>query len=224
MNNDFHSQNDIDNQGQQQARSFSKPIVIGGSVLLVIIVALGALIFMQNQKLDEAVLRTQELELENQQLELSNQYEELSSSFQQHEGQMMLFNNDSIRAEYEAAKNRVEELTAELKRRDRLSSQRIAELQKEIDTLREIMKHYVEQIKELNQENEALRSENKTLANQNNRLTSQVESQTAVNRELSQRMELAEKLNVTMAKNSATSPKPNSSWSHLPLPRTIPLL
>lgn len=104
MNNDFHSQNDIDNQGQQQARSFSKPIVIGGSVLLVIIVALGALIFMQNQKLDEAVLRTQELELENQQLELSNQYEELSSSFQQHEGQMMLFNNDSIRAEYEAAK------------------------------------------------------------------------------------------------------------------------
>lgn len=197
MNNDFHSQNDIDNQGQQQARSFSKPIVIGGSVLLVIIVALSALIFMQNQKLDEAVLRTQELELENQQLELSNQYEELSSSFQQHEGQMMLFNNDSIRAEYEAAKNRVEELTAELKRRDRLSSQRIAELQKEIDTLREIMRHYVEQIKELNQENEALRSENKTLANQNNRLTSQVESQTAVNRELSQRMELAEKLNVT---------------------------
>ena len=48
------------------------------------------------------------------------------------------------------------------------------------------MKHYVEQIKELNQENEALRSENKTLANQNNKLTSQVESQTAVNRELSQ--------------------------------------
>ena len=146
---------------------------------------------------------------------------------------MLHFNNDSIRSEYEAAKNRVEELTAELKRRDRLSSQRIAELQKEIDTLREIMKHYVEQIKELNQENEALRSENKTLANQNNKLTSQVESQTAVNRELSQRMELAEKLNVTgvslkglkpKGKEHANTTKANTPRDTLPVTRTNPIL
>ncbi len=172
-------------------------LIIAAVVLVVFIIGLGAFIFMQNSKLEEALLRTEELQLENQQLELANQYEELNSSFQQHEGQVQMFQNDSIRAEYEAAKNKVEELTAELKRRDRLSSERIAQLQKEIATLRNIMKHYVEQIAELNQENEQLRNENQTLSNQNTQLASQVQSQSKVNKELSQRMELAEKLNVT---------------------------
>lgn len=172
-------------------------LIIAAAVLVAFIAGLGVFIFQQNKKLDEALLRTEELQLENQQLELANQYEELNTSFQQHEGQVQLFQNDSIRAEYEAAKNKVEELTAELKRRDRLSSERIAQLQKEIATLRNIMKHYVEQIAELNQENEQLRTENQTLSTKANQLESQVQSQTKVNKELSQRMELAEKLNVT---------------------------
>lgn len=172
-------------------------LIIGAVVLVAFVIGLGAYVVIQGKKLDEAMLRTEELQLENQQLELANQYEELNSSFQQHEGQVQLFQNDSIRAEYEAAKNKVEELTAELKRRDRLSSERIAQLQKEIATLRNIMKHYVEQIAELNQENEQLRNENQTLASQNTELTTKVQSQTKVNAELSQRMALAEKLNVT---------------------------
>lgn len=185
---------------QVPARGGSKTrvyLIIAAAVIALFTIGLGVFIFQQNKKLEEAMLRTEELQLENQQLELANQYEELNASFQQHEGQVQMFQNDSIRAEYEAAKNKVEELTAELKRRDRLSSERIAQLQKEIATLRSIMKHYVEQIAELNQENEQLRNENQTLANKNTQLTSQVQSQTKVNKELSQRMELAEKLNVT---------------------------
>lgn len=172
-------------------------LTIAAAVIAAFILGLGVFIFRQSKELDEARLRTEELQLENQQLELANQYEELNSSFQQHEGQVQLFQNDSIRAEYEKAKNKVEELTAELKRRDRLSSERIAQLQKEIATLRGIMKHYVEQIADLNQQNEQLRNENQTLATKANRLESQVQSQTKVNQELTQRMELAEKLNVT---------------------------
>lgn len=180
--------------GRDKKRAY---LVVAAAVIAAFIMGLGVFIFQQNKKLDEAMLRTEELMLENQQLELANQYEELNSSFQQHEGQVQLFHNDSIRAEYEAAKNKVEELTAELKRRDRLSSERIAQLQKEIATLRGIMKHYVEQIADLNQENQQLRTENQTLASKANRLESQVQSQTKVNKELTQRMELAEKLNVT---------------------------
>lgn len=172
-------------------------LIIGAAVLVAFVLGLSVFIVHQNRKLDEALLRTEELQLQNEQLELSNQYEELNSSFRQYEGQVQLFQNDSIRAEYEAAKNKVEELTAELKRRDRLSSERIAQLQKEIATLRSIMKHYVEQIAELNQENEQLRTENESLASKNNQLASQVQSQTKVNKELSERMQLAEKLNVT---------------------------
>ncbi|MDE6119617.1 MAG: hypothetical protein K2F82_07105 [Muribaculaceae bacterium] len=182
------------NGGHDKKRAY---LAVAAVVIAAFIIGLGVFIFQQNKKLDEAMLRTEELMLENQQLELANQYEELNSSFQQHEGQVQLFHNDSIRAEYEAAKNKVEELTAELKRRDRLSSERIAQLQKEIATLRGIMKHYVEQIADLNQENQQLRTENQSLASKANRLESQVQSQTKVNQELTQRMELAEKLNVT---------------------------
>lgn len=189
-----HSDNPSATGGRDKKRAY---LVVAAAVIAAFIMGLGVFIFQQNKKLDEAMLRTEELMLENQQLELANQYEELNSSFQQHEGQVQLFHNDSIRAEYEAAKNKVEELTAELKRRDRLSSERIAQLQKEIATLRGIMKHYVEQIADLNQENQQLRTENQTLASKANRLESQVQSQTKVNKELTQRMELAEKLNVT---------------------------
>ncbi|MDE7387770.1 MAG: hypothetical protein K2M97_00800 [Muribaculaceae bacterium] len=182
----------------QNQRSNSRIyLIIGAAVLVVFIAFLGFFIYRQNSRLNEALLHAEELQLQNEQLELSNQYEELNSSFQQYEGQVQLFQNDSIRAEYEAAKNKVEELTAELKRRDRLSSERIAQLQKEIATLRGIMKHYVEQIAELNQENEQLRTENETLTTQNNQLSSQVQSQSKANKELSERIQLAEKLNVT---------------------------
>lgn len=155
------------------------------------------LLLSQKKATDEAVLKVQELELANEQLQLSNEYDELSASFTQHEGQMVLFNNDSIRAEYEAAKNKVEQLRQELKQRDRLSQQRIAELQKEISTLKEIMRHYVEQINELNQQNQELRAKNETLEQNNRQLSNRVAETTSKNEVLSQRMQLAEKLNVS---------------------------
>lgn len=187
----------MENIEEKNVKSNKKPLVIGGIVAAVALIALAAVIVMQNKKLAEADMQVQELQLMTEQLELSNQYDELSASFQQHEGQMILFNNDSIRAEYEAAKNKVEELREELKRRDQLSRQRIAELQKEIATLRNIMRHYVEQINELSQENESLRNENQDLSNQNRQLSNQVQTQTKTNQELTQRVEQAEKLNVT---------------------------
>lgn len=173
-------------------------LIAGGIVLGVCII--GALVYMfvsQNKKAEEAALRVQELELMTEQLQLTNEYDELSASFVQHEGQMALFSNDSIRAEYEAAKNKVEELRAELKRRDNLSKQRIAELQAEIATLKNIMRHYVEQIAELNQQNQELRAQNETLENSNRQLSSQVAATTSQNQALTQRVELAEKLNVS---------------------------
>lgn len=167
---------------------------------LVVGVVLGCLVWMlvrQNRATQEATQQIAELQLMNEQLQLTNEYDELSASFTQHEGQMVLFNNDSIRAEYEAAKNKVEELRQELKRRDKLSSERIAQLQAEIASLKKIMRHYVEQINELNIQNQELRQKNETLEEQNNKLSSQVESTERANKVLSEKMVLAEKLNVS---------------------------
>lgn len=181
-----------DNKGKNWA-----PLIAGGAVALIILGVLLWLLMSQKKAADEAMLKIQELELANEQLQLSNEYDELSNSFTQHEGQMVLFNNDSIRAEYEAAKNKVEQLRQELKQRDRLSQQRIAELQKEISTLKEIMRHYVEQINELNQQNQELRAKNETLEQSNRQLANRVNETTTKNEVLSQRMQLAEKLNVS---------------------------
>lgn len=177
-----------------------KPKRVIAIACLVAGVILGCLVWLlvrQNQATKEATQQIAELQLMNEQLQLTNEYDELSASFEQHEGQMVLFNNDSIRAEYEAAKNKVEELRQELKRRDKLSQERIAQLQAEIASLKKIMRHYVEQINELNQQNEELRRQNETLEQQNTQLTTQVQSTAKENKVLSERMVLAEKLNVS---------------------------
>ncbi|MBD5239255.1 MAG: hypothetical protein HDS64_11735 [Bacteroidales bacterium] len=177
----------------------NKKVIISAACLVVGVV-LGCLVWMlvrQNRATQEATQQIAELQLMNEQLQLTNEYDELSASFTQHEGQMVLFNNDSIRAEYEAAKNKVEELRQELKRRDKLSSERIAQLQAEIATLKQIMRHYVEQINELNQQNQELRQKNETLEQQNNQLSSQVQSTARENKVLTEKMVLAEKLNVS---------------------------
>lgn len=181
---------------EQKGKNWA-PLIAGGVVALVIFGVLVWLLLSQKKTSDEALLKIQELELANEQLQLTNEYDELSNSFTQHEGQMVLFNNDSIRAEYEAAKNKVEQLRQELKQRDRLSQQRIAELQKEIGTLKEIMRHYVEQINELNQQNEALRAQNETLEEDNRKLSNRVAETTSENKVLSEKMQLAEKLNIS---------------------------
>jgi len=172
-------------------------IAIGIALAVCIIGGLTYLFINQNKATKTAELRVQELELMNEQLQLTNEYDELSASFVQHEGQMALFSNDSIRAEYEAAKNKVEELRAELKRQSNLSKKRIAELQAEIATLKNIMRHYVEQIAELNQQNQELRQQNETLEQNNRQLSNQVAATTTQNQQLTQRVELAEKLNVS---------------------------
>ncbi|MBD5359698.1 MAG: hypothetical protein HDR87_03175 [Bacteroides sp.] len=177
----------------------NKKVIISAACLVVGVI-LGCLVWMlvrQNRATQEATQQIAELQLMNEQLQLTNEYDELSASFTQHEGQMVLFNNDSIRAEYEAAKNKVEELRQELKRRDKLSSERIAQLQAEIATLKQIMRHYVEQINELNQQNQELRQKNETLEQQNNQLSSQVQSTARENKVLTEKMVLAEKLNVS---------------------------
>ena len=59
------------------------------------------------------------------------------------------------------------------------------------------MRHYVEEIDRLNKENQELRSENQQVKDENRRLSNRVSETTRRNEALSERMTLAEKLNVT---------------------------
>ena len=105
--------------------------------------------------------------------------------------------NDSLVTKYAAAKSKVEKLLQELNSEKQKSAQRIKQLQDEIGTLKNILRHYVAQIDSLGKENAGLRAENAEIKQRNQQLSTRVATETRRNEVLSERMTLAEKLNVT---------------------------
>lgn len=168
------------------------------AVLLLIAVGFGVTqVASLKSQVQEAQLENEELKLSNEQLQLSNEFDVLNAEFQQYEDQAQRLANDTILAKYTAAKAKVEQLMQELKSEKVKSQARINELQKEITTLKSLLRHYIAQIDSLNKENAGLRAENQEIKNQNQRLSSQVQAVTRTAETLSERMTLAEKLNVT---------------------------
>lgn len=173
-------------------------VAVGLAVLLLIAVIAGIATFTSqknhNQELEESI---EELKLNNEQLKLATEVNAISVEFDQYEDQARRIANDSVLSKYNAAKNKIDRLTKELANEKNLSRKRIAELQNEITTLRGLLRHYIAQIDSLGRENAGLRAENAEIRSQNQELNSQVQAVTQRADNLSQRMSLAEKLNVT---------------------------
>ena len=121
----------------------------------------------------------------------------LNTEFAQYENQSQLLASDSLVTKYAAAKSKVEKLLQELNSEKKKSAQRIKQLQDEIGTLKNILRHYVTQIDSLGKENAGLRAENEQMRERNQQLSTRVANETKRNEALSERMTLAEKLNVT---------------------------
>ncbi|MDE5843978.1 MAG: hypothetical protein K2H44_01145 [Muribaculaceae bacterium] len=166
-------------------------------ILAVIILAGGIAFFTQNKKMEKALAQNEQLQLANDQLTLSNEYQALNNEFAQYENQTRLLANDSLVEKYAAARAKVEKLLQELKNEKTKNAKRIKQLQDEVATLKGILRHYVEQIDSLAKENQGLRSENENIKDKNRQLTKRVDDFARDNAELTERMVLAEKLNVT---------------------------
>lgn len=168
-----------------------------GIALAVAIIAFVIISVSLNRKANEALEANEQLQLTNDQLQLANEYQALNVEFQQYENQSQMLINDSIVVKYEAAKSKVEKLLQELNNEKKKSQKRISQLQNEINTLKGIMRHYVAQIDSLGKENAGLRAENQEIKSQNRQLTNQVAATSSQNKKLTERVVLAEKLNVT---------------------------
>ena len=165
---------------------------------LVLAVLCGIFLFIHNTRQQaEHEEQLQQLQLANEQLQLANEYESLNNEFAQYENQTSLLANDSIVQKYSAARAQVEKLLQELKNEKNKSAAQISKLKGEIATLKGILRTYVEQIDSLSKQNQALMTENKDIKQQNQQLAQTVQSVQANNKELNERMTLAEKLNVT---------------------------
>lgn len=188
--------------GRQPASSGNRKMIV--AALAIIAVVVGALVFfavtqMRKAQAKEAELEQYQLDIAQQQLE--QEYNDLNEEFEQFENSRRFITDDSVKRElenrYEAARLQVEKLQQELTSQQRKSAAEIAKLRGEIDTLRALLRHYVEEIDRLNKENQQLRTENQEIKEKNTRLESRVNETTRRNEELSERMTLAEKLNVT---------------------------
>lgn len=148
-------------------------------------------------EVNAARAENEQLQLTNDQLQLANEYEAINSQFAQYENQALQMGGDTLLAKYTAAKNKVEQLLQELNSEKVKSQKRISELQSQITTLRGLLRHYIAQVDSLGKENAELKTENAEIRNQNQALSSRVQEVSRKNETLSERMTLAEKLNVT---------------------------
>ena len=207
------------------APSQKKALIIVGALVALAIVSF--FVFYAKKQIDDAKAANEQLMLQNEQLQLKQEYENLSAEFKNYESQTQFLNNDSLLIKYGEAKDKVEKLLTELRTQRITSNKRIKELQGEIETLRGIMRHYVQVIDSLGRENAGLRAENEKIRTQNRQLTSQVTQATKENEDLSKRMTLAEKLNVsgvelTALKSNGKTEKKITKAMQLKVSFTIP--
>lgn len=190
-----------------------------GAVVLCMVALIIVLIINnsnQTAAVNDAQARIDSLSLANDRLLLTNEFDKLNADFSQYEDQQIYLKNDSLVQKYNEARLKVEgllqELTAE-KRSNAANRARIKQLEGEITTLKGIVRHYLEEIKRLGEENEGLRQEIKQVNQRNEQLATQVTHTTSENKQLEQTVKLAKKLNITgvslNAYNKKSKPEKN---------------
>jgi hypothetical protein len=187
-------------------------IIVAAAVVVLLAGLFVAYSSIQNRRQLEAVeAEKEQLMLDMAQQQLEQDYNDLNDQFAQFENSRQFIMDDSVKREltqkYEGARLQVEKLQQELNNQKHKSAAEIAKLKDEISTLRALLRHYVEEIDRLNKENEALRTENTEIKSENQKLNSQVAETSRRNEVLSERMTLAEKLNVTGVRLTALNKK-----------------
>ena len=123
-----------------------KVTVIILSVVAVVLAGVFAYVWVDRQKMiDDLTIDKQNLT--NELIELQGEYAQLSS------------NNDSLNVQLDREREKVSQLLDRIKQTDAANRSKIRQYEKELGTLRSIMKHYIFQIDSLNTLNIALRKD-----------------------------------------------------------------
>ena len=224
---------DFDKNDKEEMKKAGRLVRVGGILVVIALIGLLVLGLGSCGGSDKEKMQHQldSLKLANEKLQLTGEYENLNKEFQLYENQAQYLQNDSLLEQYAQAKDKVEKLLAELKTERSTNRKRIQELQNEISTLRGLLRHYVSVIDSLGKENSALRNMNEELQSRNQQLSTTVSDYTEKNQLLSERMELAEKLNLTglhfqalnkKGKTRRKSARQSSCWFLSQSRKTIP--
>ena len=161
-------------------------------LVVLLVIALGGLVawnLIQRSELNEMV---EQMTIEKE--ELQEEYEDLAIQFDGY--QQMDIRNDSLQDLLSREQQRVQDLLEELRQTKASNARRIAELKKELATVREVMKDYVRQIDSLNATNARLTEENRIVRRENQQVKSRNEELHQANAALTETVTRAAMLEV----------------------------
>ena len=159
----------------------------------ILIIALGAMAYLYWNQHTELTEMVEQMTIEKE--ELQEEYEDLAIQFDGY--QSLDIRNDSLQDLLSREQQRVQDLLEELRQTKASNARRIAELKKELATVREVMKDYVRQIDSLNATNARLTQENIQVRQENRQYRTRNEELTQANTQLSETVTRAAMLEVT---------------------------
>lgn len=130
-------------------------LIAAGTIIIALIVAVFYFVHQAKQKDAEVAEIVEQMTFEKQQVE-----KEFTDMNQQFDGYTSNIHNDSLVQLLNDQKTKVQQLLEELRVTKSTNARRIAELKKELATVRTVMIQYVNQIDSLNAANHILKTEN----------------------------------------------------------------
>lgn len=174
---------------KQKSNTLAITFIVLSVFLLLITAGLVYWNLSQREELNELV---EQMTIEK--AELEEEYEDLAIQFDGF--QQMDIRNDSLQDLLSREQQRVQDLLEELRVTKASNARRIAELKKELATVRAVMKDYVRQIDSLNATNARLEAENQQLVSNNQQLAMSNQQLEKNNSELSETVSRAAMLQV----------------------------
>lgn len=157
-----------------------------------------------NSERDLLQARLDSLEFANDRMRIDNLSRSLDSLPNLAETKGLNLESDEVLEKYNAARNKIEGLMAELKaqknsntKERKENQEKIRQLEEQIGSLKNYCKDLLQRLDDLNVKYEAEVQKNTELTEQNRILNDQVSSATARTQELSQQVAVAERLNLT---------------------------
>ena len=161
------------------------------TILVLLLAVLAFLIYYQHGQMTEIV---EQMQIEKE--ELQEEYEDLAIQFDGY--QQLDIRNDSLQDLLSREQQRVQDLLEELRVTKVTNARRIAELKKELATVRTVMKDYVRQIDSLNATNARLTQENIRVTAENRQMREQNSQLSSLNSQLSETVTRAAMLELTV--------------------------
>ncbi len=162
-------------------------------IIALFIVALGVLAYLYWHQRSEMGELIEQMTIEKE--ELQEEYEDLAIQFDGY--QQMDIRNDSLQDLLSREQQRVQDLLEELRQTKASNARRIAELKKELATVRLVLQDYVRQIDSLNVTNARLTEENQQFKAENRQVKEQNSQLSIANSQLTETVTRAAMLEIT---------------------------